>query len=351
MIRKERLPFILLAIFSLIMGLFAGLQRIGWSIPVNLASSHHGAMMIGGFLGTLISLEKIIPLKRKELYIIPFLSGSSVILFFAKLSAISLWCLLVASIGLSFAFLIYWIRERSLIYTMMLAGAVCWVIGNVILMQTGFYPFSASWWMAFTLLVITSERIELMKFLPVTTKQKNIFIGVTVLFIASCLATFHGPGKFLAAFSLVGASIWLMRFDVVGINLKKEGLTRYVGVALLSGYFAMLISGIFIAFMAEKPLGYDIIVHSFFIGFVFSMIFAHGPIILPGVLGISTKPYHPVLYLWLALIHVSWIVRCIADVAINLDARKISGVISMIAILGYFITLVITIRGQRAKTF
>jgi hypothetical protein len=53
-------------------------------------------------------------------------------------------------------------------------------------------------------------------------------------------------------------------------------------------------------------------IHTFFLGFVFSMIFAHGPIILPGVLGISIKPYHPLLYVWLFFLHASWTIRLVS---------------------------------------
>jgi hypothetical protein len=90
-------------------------------------------------------------------------------------------------------------------------------------------------------------------------------------------------------------------------------------------------------------LAYDILVHTFFIGFVFSMIFAHGPIILPGVLGVLVKPYNNSLYLWLLLLHTSWILRVVTDLSFQLELRKISGVISTIAIIGYFITLAVLI--------
>jgi hypothetical protein len=118
----------------------------------------------------------------------------------------------------------------------------------------------------------------------------------------------------------------------------------------LSGYFALLLTGIFLSLLVEQPLGYDILVHSFFIGFVFSMIFAHGPIILPGVLGISVKPYHPILFIWLTLLHASWIARAISDITLNMQVRMYSGLISAIAIVGYFLSLaVITIQKQRGK--
>jgi hypothetical protein len=348
--RIGRLPFVLLAMLSLIAGLLAGLQRIGWILPLSGVSPNHGAIMVGGFLGTLIILEKIIPLKRNILYVVPIVSGTSVVLFFIGEPVYSIFSLVLASTGLSIIFFIYWIREKSAIYFLMLAGAICWLTGNILLIIHNFYPISLPWWMAFVLLIITAERMELMKFLPVSKNQTLIFMGLLFAFVIGCLISFHGIGNYFASFSLVGSSIWLMRHDVVGLNLKKTDLPRYVGVALLSGFFALLLSGIFLPIITEQPLGYDILVHSFFIGFVFSMIFAHGPIILPGVLGLSLKPYHPIFFIWLALLHTSWITRAIADITLDMQLKKYSGLISAIAIIGYFLSLaVITIRNHRGK--
>ncbi|HEY0656212.1 MAG TPA: hypothetical protein VGD65_23925 [Chryseosolibacter sp.] len=348
--RIERLPFVFLAMLSLIVGLLAGLHRIGWQMQLSSVSPNHGAIMVGGFLGTLIILEKIIPLKRHILYAVPIISGASVVLFFIGQPVYSIASLVVASAGLSIIFFIYWIREKSSIYFLMLAGAICWFTGNLLLLIHNFYPISLPWWMAFVLLVITAERMELMKFLPVSNYQKLIFMGMLLAFVTGCLISFHGVGNYVASFSLVGISIWLMRNDVVGLNLKKKDLPRYVGVALLSGYFALLLSGIFLPLLTEQPLGYDILVHSFFIGFVFSMIFAHGPIILPGVLGLSVKPYHSVFFIWLALLHASWIIRAISNITLDMQLRKYSGLMSGMAIIGYFLSLALTtIRSQRGK--
>jgi len=347
--RIERIPFVALAILSLIAGILTGLLKIGWMFQFGEATPHHGAIMVGSFLGTLITLEKIIPLKKKSLYAVPAASGASLFLFLLNLPTYSLTLLVVSSAALSVVFLIYLVRERSMIYVMMFAGAVCWLTGNILLMLHNFYPLALPWWMAFALLIITSERLELMKFLPVSRTQKLIFILTLAIFMVGCVISFHGMGNYLATFALVTVSIWLMRNDVIGINLKKENLTRYVGIALLSGYFALLLCGLFLSFVSRQPLGYDILVHSFFIGFVFSMIFAHGPIILPGVLGISVKPYHPILYLWLVLLHASWMLRTFADIVLDMHLRKYSGMIPTIAIAGYFISIAATTIRQRAK--
>lgn len=336
---------------SLIAGMFAGLHRIGWNMSLSEISPDHGAIMIGGFLGSLISLEKIIPLKKNILYIIPVMSGSSIVWFFLGMPVAAVTMLLAASAGLMIIFLVYLVSERSLIYIMMFAGAMCWFAGNAFLLQSDFYPASLPWWMAFSLLIIASERIELMKFLPVTPMQKNVLAIALLVFLIGGVLSFHGIGNYVGGFALIVISIWLMRYDVVGINLRKNALPRYAGIALFGGYFALLLSGVFLLLLADVPLGYDALIHTFFIGFVFSMIFAHGPIILPGVLGIPVKPYHPMFYCWLALLHASWILRTISDVIIETNLRRISGVVSALAIVSYFVTLAaITIRTQRAKT-
>lgn len=350
-LKLSRIPLMMLVMLALLAGITAGLQRIGWTLPVTSLASHHGAIMVGGFLGTLISLEKIIPLKVRSLFLLPVISGVSIILFAAGLPLAATISLIVASVGLSIVFITYWLRVHKQIYTIMLAGSLCWLTGNVILLISGFYPASLPWWTAFALFVIIAERIELMEFLPVTAGQKKQMAVLLVLYMIGCALSFHGPGNYIAAASLTGIALWLMRHDVVSLNLKKQHLHRYVAIALLSGYFSLLLSALFIILADSAPLGYDVFVHGIFIGFVFSMIFAHGPIVLPGVLGIIVKPpYHPLLYVWLIALHLSWLSRAAADLMLDIQLRKYSGLLSTIAILGYFTSLVIVaIRANRAK--
>jgi hypothetical protein len=348
MIRKARIPFILLALICLLAGLAAGLARIGWPSLIPNTPPHHGAIMIGGFLGTLISLEKIIPLKKNFLYVIPALSALSVVCFLNNFIVYGYLCLLAASMGLSIIFLLYLLLERNVIYLIMFVGAQCWLIGNIKLLTTLFYPAAIPWWMAFALLVITSERLELMKFLPVSRANKIVFYLLLVSFLTGCALSFHGAGSTVAGSALILVAIWLLRFDLIGITIKKSGLTKYVGWTLMGGYFALLISGLFLLIFDGEQYGYDLLVHVFFLGFVFSMIFAHGPIILPGVLGISEKPFSKLFYMWVVLLGFSIILRVSASIMLADEMKKYSGLVSAISILGYFITLgIVTFANRR----
>jgi hypothetical protein len=348
-----RAPILLLAILSLLTGLGTGLSRMGWNLGILETSLHHGAIMVGGFLGTLISLEKVIPLKRKELFTVPVLSGVSVVFFYAGLPVYSFFLLVLASLCLAGVFLYYLTKTRDVIYLLMLGGAIYWCVGNILLTSTRLYPTAFPWWMGFILFIITSERLELTKFLPISRSKKNALIALLFLYPIAILMTFHGGGRWLGGATLVAIAIWLMRYDVIGISIKKPGLQKFIATALFCGYIAMLVTGVLLASSMNLVFGYDAVLHTFFLGFVFSMIFAHGPVILPGVLGLSAKPWHPIMYAWLALLHGSLLVRLVADFTISIDLRKMTGWVSASAIIGYFITVAVQTnlsRRRNAKT-
>jgi predicted membrane protein len=102
--------------------------------------------------------------------------------------------------------------------------------------------------------------------------------------------------------------------------------------------------------LPATALSYDMLVHVFFIGYAFSMIFAHGPIILPGELGITLRPYHPVVYAWLLLVQGSLLFLVCSDAVSNLEGRKVSGYFLGVGVVFYFVRLVVlVVRGRRVS--
>uniref|UniRef100_UPI00397A8013 hypothetical protein n=1 Tax=Salmonella sp. SAL4432 TaxID=3159887 RepID=UPI00397A8013 len=55
--RYLRVPLLVLGLGALLAGLWAGLLRLGWPVPLPqpLLPAAHGPLMVSGFLGTLIS--------------------------------------------------------------------------------------------------------------------------------------------------------------------------------------------------------------------------------------------------------------------------------------------------------
>ena len=167
------------------------------------------------------------------------------------------------------------------------------------------------------------------------------------VFLVGVSFSFHGAGSILCGVSLIGISIWLLKNDLIGINITKSGVRKYIAITLMESYTALLLTGIFFLILSDNWLTYDAIVHSFFIGFVFSMIFAHGPLLLAAIIGLSINPYHRIMYVWPALLHTSWLIRVFADVNTNFAIRKISGILTVITIIGFFVTLATVTAKQR----
>lgn len=72
--------------------------------------------------------------------------------------------------------------------------------------------------------------------------------------------------------------------------------------------------------------------HAIFLGFVFSMIFAHAPIILPIVSGWDL-PFHNAFYLHAGLLHVSLLLRIAGDLAWWPSLQRWGGMLNVLAVL------------------
>src|SRR5512134_1969811 len=66
----------MLAILALLFALWAGLLRLGWALPSfpNLSVAH-GPLMISGFLGVLIPLERAVAIRQKWMFAVPVIAG------------------------------------------------------------------------------------------------------------------------------------------------------------------------------------------------------------------------------------------------------------------------------------
>src|SRR5581483_6277980 len=75
--RRLRLVPLAAGALAMALGLWSGLARLGVPLPGGLPAlaEHHAALMISGFLGTLISLERAVALGRSWAYAAPVLSS------------------------------------------------------------------------------------------------------------------------------------------------------------------------------------------------------------------------------------------------------------------------------------
>lgn len=334
------MPFVLI---SLLIGILAGLFRMGWSIPMGAVAGEHGALMVGSFLGTLICLERIVALKKKLLYVIPVISGLSILFFFIGNQQIAFILLTVGSLGLIYIYIDLIQRYGEYYFYIMMLGGISWAVGNINMIVNPFYPMAAPWWIAFILLTIFGERLELSKFLPKSKTKRNSMILAISVFMIGIIVPYHSAGKIVSGIGLILLAVWLLRYDIARKSVLAHGMHRFIGSLLLAGYVWLMVCGLLMIFDFNTLYNYDIMLHAFFLGFTFSMIFAHAPIIFPGVAGFSFRPFHGSLFIWAILLQLSLILRITSGLMMNSDLRKISGLTNAAIILLFFANLVIVI--------
>ncbi len=348
------LPFIALAILSLLFALWAGLLRLGWNFPTfdGLAMAH-GPLMVSGFLGVLIPLERAVAIRQKWMFAVPLLVGVGwVSLFFALPLAAAL--LTVGSLG-NLAILGVMVRREPHPHTIVMAlGALAWLAGNL-LWTLGMPLFQiVFWWMTFLTLTIGGERLELSRVLRPTPNQIRLFsLLVAALLAGAILAAFElNLGSRLSGFALLGLSLWFMSVDLARRNLRHPNpLTRYIAICLFSGFFWLGISGGFFLYFGALYAGpvYDAALHSLFVGFVIAMIFGHAPIIFPAILGANIR-FYPVFYAHLVLLHASLVLRIAGDVFNLYELRKWGGLLNEVAILLFLgMTMFALWQGRKEK--
>lgn len=352
---SRRLPLLLPAALSLFIGVWAGLWRLDWPLPLpRLAMiADHGPLMVCGFLGTLISLERAVALGRPWAYGGPGFAGLGVLLLIlgapweAAGAAFALGSLVFVAASA-------WIirRQRSLATVTMLAGAIFWLAGNIFWVREWPTTELVRWWIAFLLLTIAAERLELSRFAGTSRMSQTTFVAAVVIAAAgTALAPFRPVlGDRLAGAAMVVMTFWLVLYDIARRTLRATGLPRFTAVCVLSGSLWLGVSGVLLLIHGRVYSGpiYDGILHSFFLGFLFPLIFGHAPIIFPAVLGVAL-PFRRAFYVHLALLHLSLAARVLGDLSPG-PLRAWGGLFNAIAILVFFLNTALAIhRGRRGR--
>ncbi len=301
---RWRAPLLVLGFASLALGIAGGLVRLGASIPAPAgAVALHGPLMVSGFLGTVIALERAVALGRLWAYAAPLASGLGGVCLLLGLVVPGFALMVFAAAVLIAACAAVFARQRSLEMATLLAGAMAWLAGNLFLFAG--QP-AVPWWIAFFALTIGGERLELSRYLKRPPAVRFYFLVLAILLLLTPLAP-----RFMGLV-LVLLALWLFAFDLARITVRQSGLPRYVAVCLLAGYAWLALGGVLLA----AKVAYDAALHAIFVGFVFSMVFGHAPVILPAVLRVSF-PYHPILYAPLLVLHASLAVRVLVSMPIG----------------------------------
>jgi hypothetical protein len=340
-----RFPLLVLGMLSLVLALWGGLGRLGWALGGGRLMALHGPLMVGGFLGTLLGVERAIALCVLWPYLAPAFTALGALGLLLGLPVAPLFVL--GSLGLCVIFCVIMQRQADLSTVTMTTSAVLWVVGN-----SGWWlgwplPHVIPWWGCFLVLTIAGERLELSRMLRLSEAQRGAFVlggGVLLVGLVMSLMAFDRGVRLYGA-GMMATAWWLLRYDIARRTVRQQGVTRYIALCLLSGYVWLGLGGLLTWYFGGVLAGlhYDAMLHSIFVGFVFAMIFGHAPIIFPAVFGRAVS-YHAMFYLPLLGLHLALGLRVVGDLSPWLPGRLWGGLGNALSIMVFFVLLGMRLR-------
>jgi hypothetical protein len=303
--------------------------------------------MVAGFLGTLITLERAVALRRPWMYAGVLASGLGGLLLLTGIGGVAGPLLLLLGSLALVAILGVIVRQHLAAYTAVMGlGAVTYFVGNLLWLIGWPLQRVVLWWAAFLILTIAGERLELGRIIRLPRKVGQAFQFMVALQLASLMVYLfsHHWGTRLFSLSILALAVWLLRYDISRKTIHQKGLPRFAAVCLLSGYIWLLAAGLIGLYFGGVSAGlvYDAFLHTIFVGFVIAMIFGHAPIIFPSVLGLPIK-FTPWFYSHLGLLHLSLILRIAGDLAQLPALRSWGGLLNGIAVLLFLANTIIVV--------
>ncbi|GAA2687392.1 MULTISPECIES: hypothetical protein [Actinosynnema] len=337
-----RVPVLVGAALALLGGLYAALLLSGAAVPApsSPVEEVHGPVMVFGFVGSLVALERAVALGRRIGLLAPGCSAvGGLVLLGGGPGFVGKLLLVLGGIGLLGIYRELWKRHGSVALLAQAVGAFAWYAAGLLWLAGFLVPEVVPWMAVFVIATIAGERLELARVGMLGAGVERWFLAVVCGLVVGALAVHLWPsfGAHLFGFALLALTGWLVVFDVARRTVRGSGLPRYVAVGLLAGYGWLAVAGVLWAGGGAALDGdrYDAVLHSVFLGFTMSMVFAHAPVILPAVLR-RPLPYHPALYAPLALLHLSLAVRVgIGDTTGLKDLWRWACYANVVAVLGF----------------
>lgn len=243
------------------------------------------------------------------------------------------------------------VRQPALFTIVMAVAAACRIAGTLAWIQGAEATGVAGWWLAFLVLTVAAERLELSRLLsPPRSSQLTCAIAVALIITGAARGEFAGEAAPFSGAGLLASTAWLVSHDIALRTIRLSGLPRFSAACLLAGYSWLGAAGLLL--LVSPPgttaFSYGAAVHAITIGFILSMIFGHAPIILPAVTGLRIR-YSAAAYVPVFLLHLSVLLRIAADLLEHTELRTISGPATIIALASYAATLIIASRNAASR--
>lgn len=356
-----RLPM-LLVVLLLTGGLYGGLIRLGWGLPVvqTRLPGLHGVLMVAGVFGTVIAVERAVAFHTNSrarwtltAFIPPLFSVAGTVLLFTEAVDIGKMLLVLSGLGLVMVYAVVIYRQPTVFTMVMGAGGYMLLIGNALWATNHPIYSMVYWWMGFLILTIVGERLELARVIRPSKLRQPTFYGAVGIFITGVVLTYVDDdiGSRVVGLGEIALAAWLLRYDIARFTIRQRVLPRFIAACLLTGYVWLGMGGFLSLYYGGVIAGlhYDAVLHAVLLGFVFSMIFGHAPIIVPAVMKFAV-PFDKWFYVHLFILHVGLVARVGSDVAGMWVGREWGGMVNVVAIVLFLVNTIRAVRRDVSKT-
>lgn len=284
---------LLMLVPLLVLGVVGGLARLGLVPSPTQALVWHGPLLVSGFFGALISLERAVASGGRLAFAAPPLAAVGGVLLLSGQAAAGFAALTLSSLVLVIGSVsLAWHRREDHL-AWLAAGALLLLVANLSWLAGRTPVDGLPAGIGFLVLTIFAERLELSRLAPRPIWARLLFAGLAGLYLLSLLGHAVAPDvAVLTGLSLLGLTAWLVRFDIARHTVRQEGLPRFVALGLFAGYgwasvaaLGLVLNGPLVAGQGRS----DAIIHALLLGFVMSMVMAHAPIVLPAVARIRVR--------------------------------------------------------------
>lgn len=367
---RTRLILLFLAAIGALMGLNAALVRSSLPAVVSRAplGDGHGALMVFGFLGGAIGLERAVAYEAGDSahprwgFLAPTFAGlGSILLVLEAMPYVSretsfapfammarnpqmlpgaAWTL--SMLALTAIYVGVWHRQQSVAVMIQLLGSVLGAFGVALWARGIDAQIMAPWWMAYLVLTIVGERIELARVAFIAHRVEWSIFFSSLALAGSLAVCMVAPA---VGYPVMGVALGVMLLlaithDTARKTFKIKGVTGFMGTCMLVGYaWALLAAAIWI-FSPTGFSGYwrDLALHALAIGFVMSMVAAHASMIVPSI---TRRPmrYRPVLWVGWAVMQLGLLVRLMGTTRGITLLWQWGDAISVIGMLAMMITV------------
>jgi hypothetical protein len=338
--------FVVLAAGSLLAGIAGGLLRAGvaWPLAADAAlmghaALSHAALMMSCFLGTVIAIERAVAIKLRAAFAAPIASGAAGALLLAGQHDAAAAAMVFAALVFVAVNMVVVMRQPASHTAVLLAGAFAWLLGNLMFAAGLGAGAAVPWWFGMLVLTIAGERLEMTRLMRrhPASQPALALILLALLAGAALSAALPVAGGVLFGGALAALAAWLGLFDIARRTALTHGLSRYMALCLLSGYVWLAIAGVAWAAMALGWPTRDLALHALGLGFIFSMVMGHAPVILPAVARIKLR-FGAHFYVPLLMLHASLALRLGLGFA-DPEWRAVGAVMNAIAIAFFAATV------------